>query len=313
MGNLETKIAVIGLGGVGGMIASMLASHGKQITVVARGERAAAIRKNGLVLHSDLKGEIQAMPAELVEDASELKDPELIFICVKNYSLEEVCTSLYPVVNEKTIIVPVMNGVDPGDRIRVMLPKCTVVDSLIYIIGYANADYSVTQEGQPLRIEIGKNHPTQKEAIAVKQVEKVMREADLNVHVTEDIICGIWQKYILNCAYNVATAAHDKTVGELRNDPQLSREYEALVWEAYNVGKRMGVALKPEHAEHVIWRFYHEYPDSATSSMHRDFRAKHPAELETFSGYIVKQAMRLGVDAPVSRMYYEICKHRLKQ
>ena len=50
-------------------------------------------------------------------------------------------------VTEDTVIIPVMNGVDPGDRIRSLISRGTVVDSLIYIVSFANEDYSVTQQG----------------------------------------------------------------------------------------------------------------------------------------------------------------------
>ena len=58
MNTEEKKIAVIGIGGVGGYIAGLLAKAYPHVTMVARGARAESIRKKGLVLHSDYKGEI---------------------------------------------------------------------------------------------------------------------------------------------------------------------------------------------------------------------------------------------------------------
>ena len=48
----DKKIAVIGIGGVGGYIAAMLAKAYPHVTMVARGARGESIRKNGLVLHT---------------------------------------------------------------------------------------------------------------------------------------------------------------------------------------------------------------------------------------------------------------------
>ena len=86
----DKKIAVIGIGGVGGYIAAMLAKAYPHVTMVARGARGESIRKNGLVLHSDYKGEIVARPEQVVP-AREMGQQDYIFICVKNYSLEDVC------------------------------------------------------------------------------------------------------------------------------------------------------------------------------------------------------------------------------
>ena len=44
-------------------------------------------------------------------------------------------------VTEDTVIIPVMNGVDPGENIRMLIGKGTVVDSLIYTVAFANEDF----------------------------------------------------------------------------------------------------------------------------------------------------------------------------
>jgi Ketopantoate reductase len=78
----DKKIAVIGIGGVGGYVAGMLAKAYPHVTMVARGARGESIRKNGLVLHSDYKGEIVAKP-ERVVPVREMGQQDYIFICVK--------------------------------------------------------------------------------------------------------------------------------------------------------------------------------------------------------------------------------------
>ena len=82
--------------------------------------------------------------------------------------------------------------------------------------------------------------------------------------------------------------------------------YESLVWEAASVGRARGVALTDEHINEVIHKFRHVHADNATSSLQRDYRiCKKQTELETFSGYIVKEAKRLGVEIPLSEKMYQ--------
>ena len=81
MNTEEKKIAVIGIGGVGGYIAGLLAKAYPHVTMVARGARAESIRKKGLVLHSDYKGEIAAKP-ERVVPIQEIWDSRIIFLSV---------------------------------------------------------------------------------------------------------------------------------------------------------------------------------------------------------------------------------------
>ena len=236
---------------------------------------------------------------------AEIGEQDYIFVCVKNYSLEEVCADLKSAVTDDTVIIPVMNGVDPGDRIRSLTGKGTVVDSLIYIVAFANDDYSITQQGDFANLRIGITDADEKGKKKVFEVSQMLSGADIDHEVAEDIEAAIWKKYILNCAYNAESAYYDNTIGQLRSDPVKAKEYEALVNEAYQVGRAKGVNVKQEDVDAIIHRFYHELADNATSSLQRDIRAGKKAEVETFSGYIVKEGAKLGVDTPVTEKMYE--------
>lgn len=316
----EKKIAVVGVGGVGGYLAGMLIRAYPHVTVAARGERGRSIKEKGLILHSDYHGEIAVRPEKVVENTALLEPQDIIFLCVKNYSLEQACKELEQAVRQDTIIVPVMNGADPGERTRKFLQKGTVVDSLIYIVAFANKDYSVTQQGDFANLRIGikagcgqqgcgiSDEENQKKVL---EVSEILSRAQIDHRVSGDIECDIWRKYILNCAYNVLTAFYNNNIGELRNDPKKDKEYEQLVYEAYEVAVKKGVHVTKEHADAIIRRFREELADDATSSLQRDVISGNPTELETFSGYIVREARRLGVNAPVSERMYEGLKEKV--
>lgn len=313
----DKRVAVVGVGGVGGYLAGMLGQVCPHLTLAARDGRKESLQRNGLILHSDYKGELTAVPEQVVE-TKDLKEQDFIFICVKNYSLEEVCRELAPAVTDETVIIPVMNGVNPGERVRSYLGRGTVVDSLIYIVAFANEDYSITQQGDFARLCIGIKDaavPQENEA-AVYQKKAAPQEkaaetaalltaADIDCEVAADIEVEIWRKYILNCAYNVETAFYDNTIGQLRRDAKKAKEYEALVNEAYQVGLAKGVAIRQEHIDAIIHRFYYELADDATSSLQRDIRAGRRSEVDVFGGYIVREAERHGIPVPVSLKMYE--------
>lgn len=301
----EKRIAVIGIGGVGGYVAGMLAKAYPHVTMVARGARAESIRENGLVLHSDYKGEIIARP-ERVVTVRDMGQQDYIFICVKNYALADVCEGIRDMVTDDTVIIPVMNGVDPGENIRALIGKGTVVDALIYTVAFANEDFSISQQDTFTWLCIGIKNADEKQREKAAEVAKILKGADIDYKDEGDIEVEIWRKYILNCAFNVMTAFYDNTIGELRSDPVKAQQYELLVWEAASVGRARGVALTDEHINEVIHKFRHVHADNATSSLQRDYRiCKKQTELETFSGYIVKEAKRLGVKIPLSEKMYQ--------
>ncbi len=303
------KIAVVGVGGVGGYLAGVLAkAYPGQVTMAARGARFEAIRKNGLKVHSDLSGEFCIQPAHVVT-SEQLEEQDYIFLCVKNYSMEEACAQIAHAVGEHTVVIPVMNGIDTAQHVREQLGKGIVADAVIYIVAFTNEAYEVIHQGCFARLRIGIQHADEQERQALAEVSELLTGAGVEQLVAEDIELEVWRKYILNCAYNVATAAYDNTIGQLREDPLKSQEFLDLVSEAYEVAKAKGVAVLPEHKKEFFDRF-RMYRKDATSSLQRDLDAGRPAEIDTFSGYLVREAKRLGVPVPVSEKMYGLLQER---
>ena len=188
----------------------------------------------------------------------------------------------------------------------------TVVDSLIYIVAFANEDYSITQQGDFANLRIGIKNADGSQQTKVREVSAILEGADIDHQIAEDIEVEIWRKYILNCAYNTESAYYDNAIGQLRSDPVKAKEYEALVQEAYEVALAKGVGVKQEHVDAILHRFYHELAEDATSSLQRDIRAGRRAEVDTFSGYIAQEAERLGISVPVTEKMYEGLKAHQK-
>ncbi len=103
----DKRIAVVGIGGVGGYLAGMLGQVCPHLTLAARGARKESLEKEGLILHSEYKGELRAVPEQVVE-TGDLPEQDIIFICVKNYSLEGLPGAWSGGVRQ--------NHIDPGDE-----------------------------------------------------------------------------------------------------------------------------------------------------------------------------------------------------
>lgn len=87
-----------------------------------------------LKLYSNLHGELNVHPKLASDSADEIGIMDYIFICVKNFSLEEVCKQIKPMINENTVIIPLMNGVGVSEKVRKFINDGQVVDSLIYVV-----------------------------------------------------------------------------------------------------------------------------------------------------------------------------------
>lgn len=292
------KIMVSGIGGVGGYIASVLCANYIDVTLVARRARKEALEKQGLVLYSDFFGDHTFHPA-VTDTPAAAGIQDVIFVCVKNYSLEAALTALRPCVGDHTIIVLILNGVDHSDVARHVLPKGILVDSAIYITSAYDKEYAIHQHGKFTRVVLGGANQD-----AVDTVYDLLNHPGITCKKTDDIEAELWNKYILNCAYNVLTAYYECTIGDIMGDDQKKQEFYTLLSEAYTVGKALGVHLDPRIVDTLFGKIVRQDAKDGSSSLARDVIAGRQSELETFSGYLVKTADRLHVQAPFSKHCY---------
>lgn len=304
----RVKITVAGIGGVGGYISAMLAEHYTQVTLVARGERKKSLETYGIRMDSEFHGGKHAKPWKVVEKAEEISEiQDFVFICVKTYSLEEICRDLQGCMDSHTVVIPVMNGADTGDRVRQYLGKGQTLDGVIYITSFFQEDYSIKQIGQYAKIQIGTKEKNPETQAAVQRAWECMKEAGMDCVTCQDIEAAVWEKYIFNCGYNVLTTYYMAMVEELQASREKCREFFQLMEEAWEVAKAKHIQIREGYLESEYQRFL-KLDIGSTSSLKRDRESGRNDELETFSGYLVREAKRLGVSVPLSEKMYESLK-----
>src|SRR5439155_1023790 len=113
-------IVVMGAGGVGGYFGAKLARAGESVTLVARGEHLAAIRRDGLRLRSAVEGEYVVRPAA-VEDVRDLPVADVVLFCVKAFDTETAAARVRSVVGPDTAVLSLQNGIDNEDKLDEIL------------------------------------------------------------------------------------------------------------------------------------------------------------------------------------------------
>lgn len=103
------KYLILGTGGTGASIGAFLAAEGKDVTFMARGAHLEAMRKNGLVLDSGLKGHVEIKNVKAFEGKDINDKADVIFVCVKSYSLEDIIPVIKRAAGADTIVIPILN------------------------------------------------------------------------------------------------------------------------------------------------------------------------------------------------------------
>ena len=299
------KLTVVGIGGIGGLLSGPLVrQYGEHITLVARGKRGETLRQKGLTLHSDMYGEFTAFPAAVAETPESLPVQDVVLVCVKNGQLPQVARQIAPIVGPETIVLTVMNGVTAGANLRRALGKGIVLESVIYTVSSAGEDFSITQLGNFTHLFTGAAPGDEAGAKAAQVLHDLFAGAGIDCRVAVDVDAAIWSKFVLNCAYNVATARWSCNIGAVKADGKRMADCRSLMAEARAVGVARGVAL-PENLVDKQMHRVETTADASTSSLSRDFAVGRAGELEVFCGDVVRMADEAGVDVPVTWEYYQ--------
>jgi 2-dehydropantoate 2-reductase len=302
------KICVAGIGGIGGTLGGVLAKKYNDVSFIARGSRKEKLSKDGLMVNSKLWGNFVAKPKIVTDDVKKIETPDLLFICVKSYSLEMMCKEVEPLIGENTLVIPVMNGVDSAERTRAYLPNANVVDAVIYITTSSLKDYSISQVGNTYKLEIGRKNEDEILYAKIEEVIKVLAAAGLEAKHSKDIEATCWKKFIMNCGFNVITARYLINTGAIQESEKIRGELKALLEEALAVALAKGINLEKDLAQIYYKRIVKDISADSSSSMKLDFENKRKSEIELFGGYIVREAKKIGVKVPVTEEFYEAMK-----
>lgn len=293
------RIAVVGLGGVGGYIAANLAKTSHTIVGFARGEHLNAIKEQGLKVVEDTASWHVEIDARTLEEAEGYFD--VVLFCVKSYDLQESYRAISGNVDSKSILLCFSNGVSHGDELRA-LSQSKVLDGCVYILSHIEEPGVIRKKGKVFSAIFG---GLEKEAQLLKSV---FEEAGLRTKTPEDIQTAIWRKYIFIAAFATLTSYYDKSIGYVYE--HYFNEAKEALGEVASLAFAKGLDIFDEVLKSL--EIAKNLPYDASTSMHLDFVNKKRDELETLSGYIIKEAQILDVKVPImQKMYKELLtKHK---
>lgn len=305
------KYLIAGTGGVGGSIAAFLALAGKDVTCIARGEHLAAIRENGLQLHSNLKGEyalrVPAYTAEeytaLVSTSADYK-ADVIFVCVKGYSVDSITELIKSAAHEHTVVIPILNVYGTGPRIQRLVPGVTVLDGCIYIVGFVSGRGEITQMGKIFRLVYGAHRSTIVSRETLEAVQRDLQESGIKADISDDIDRDTFVKWSFISAMAVTGAYYDVPMGEVQKPGEVRNTFIGLSQESAALGRKLGIAFKEDIVEYNLKVIDKLAPES-TASMQKDMAKGHQSEVQGLLFDMITAAEEQGIEVPTYRMVAE--------
>lgn len=295
------KIAVLGAGGVGGYFGARLAADGNEVTFIARGAHAEAMREQGLKVLSPL-GDLHLERPRLLEDPLATGLVDVALVAVKMYDLEAAAATLRPLLQIDTAVVPLLNGVEAGAILERVLGRRYVCGGVAYIAAGIEAPGVVRHHGGMARLVFGERQPNA--SWRLETLQAACTGAGIEATLSPDIEAETWRKFLFLAPFAAITCLGRTTIGAVREDPMLWPRFMTMVEEATAVARALGVELPDDVADERI-AFARGLPTTMRSSMLQDLEAGKRLELDWLTGAVVRLGEEAGVDTPVSRECYE--------
>jgi len=299
------KIAVFGIGGVGGFVGGALAKSHAETWFFARGENLEAIRAQGLKVQSSVLGNFVARPKGASDKGEEIGIMDAVIVCCKGYSLKSACGAISPVVGPETAVIPLLNGVIVSDIMEPMLPPCVLADGTIRVFSRLERPGHIIQSMEMCSIAFGMKDGSR--PARLDELASVLNTAGIRTAVSENILVDSWSKYALMCGNSVMFCYYDGPAGTVREDPQYESVLRAVTGELVAVAAAKGVTLPADTAEKAAAVLSGMQPD-AMSSLYRDLSSGKPAdetELDHIIGRMVEMGRQTGVPTPYHTIAYE--------
>jgi 2-dehydropantoate 2-reductase len=304
------KICIFGAGAVGGYIAVLLKKSGADVSIVARGDHLAAIKRNGLKLVSDDGEQTAEMPA--TDNAAELGQQDYVISTLKAHQAWEAAEHILPLFGPSTAVVTAQNGVpwwyfygipgqyanmrlesvDPGDRQwRAIGPErvigCTV--------------YPATEIIEPGVIKhvygnaFGLGEPNRKETDRLKALAAIFESAGLKPRIYPEIRNDIWLKLWGNLCFNPISALTRATLDVIATDPATRSVARNMMAEAERIGRRLGVHFRVDIERRITGA---ANVGAHRTSMLQDLDRGRPLELDALLTAVQEMGRIVDLDTP---------------
>ncbi|MBN2124600.1 MAG: 2-dehydropantoate 2-reductase [Deltaproteobacteria bacterium] len=305
------RVAIVGVGGVGGFFGGKMARYyagdgAVEMVFIARGAHLRAIQEGGLRVTTP-EEEFTARPDFATDDPAGCGIFDLALFCVKTYDLEQAVALVRENLGKESRVITLMNGVDNTARLRDALPGVRILNGCAYVSTRIVRPGHVQQTGGFAKLFFGAE---QGDPAPFRPIEGLMRGAGIDATCREDIRQAVWEKYLFISPSATLTSALGKTFGEVLADNQARGLLEGLIAETGALAEKEGIRIPDTLVDTVLEKMA-SFPPGTRTSMQLDFERGGRAELETFTGYVVRAGKALGVAVPLHERIYDDLRKRL--
>lgn len=298
---MKTRIGIVGIGGVGGYFGGLLAAKYKEsdnieIIFITRPNSENIIREEGLKIITP-KAEQDVYPDLVTSEANSIGLLDVLIIAVKSYDLIDSVTSIKLSLDENTIILPLLNGVDAKSIVQKIFPNNLVLDGCVFVISKVLAPGIIQRIAGEGILFFGSNIEDKR----LNELHHVFLEAGINAKYSSNILEIVWGKFLFISSLASLTSYLDITTGQIFENETNKNLLIKLLNEFTAVAKENSINLSESIVASTLAKI-ESLPYETTTSMQRDYQQNKKTEYKSLTKYIVDLSLQLNVKVPTFEM-----------
>ena len=294
------KYLIIGAGGTGGSIGAYMTQSGKDVTLIARGKHLKRIQEQGLKMETTGKGNYTVQPIKACDMEHYEEQPDIIFVCVKGYSLEDTIPFIERVAKESTIVIPILNIYGTGAGMQEKLPGLLVTDGCIYIAGEIKEPGTIWLNGNIFRVVFGVRNPEELRP-ELFQVVQDLKDSGIDGVLSDNIRRDALQKFAYVSPMAACGLYYHVSAGEVQVTGEARDTFVKLMKEVDALAVAMGAPFLVDIVTTNL-QILDSLSPTASTSMQRDIYAGKASEIDGLIYEVVRMGERYGVPTPTYEM-----------
>jgi len=316
------KIAIIGVGAIGGYVGVRLALAGEDVTFIARGANLEALRARGIRL-VQADGSEQAVPqVRATSDYAAAGPQDVVILAMKAHQVEACARDVPKLFGPDTVVVPMQNGipywyfhgypgalagtrvasVDPRGVIGEHIPGERVIGCVVYPAAELVAP-AVVKHIEGNRFPVGEPDGTASERVT--RISDCFVRGGLQAPVLSDIRAEIWLKLWGNLTFNPISALTRATLADICRDPPSRVLAAEMMTEAQRVANKLGITFRVSIEKRIAGA---ERVGHHKTSMLQDVEAARTLEIDALLGSVVEMARLTDTPSPHLDAVYALTK-----
>lgn len=297
------KVAMIGAGAMGGVIAGALLRAGTDLTIIdTDAAHVAAINAHGLKVAN--LGDGAALPARAMTEPEGEGWADLAVVMTPAYETANAAKTAARVLKPEAGVASMQNGLGNAEALTEVLGPARV------FMGSTRVSADRPAPGCPRATRIDPSAVGELSGPAqarTRWLAETLTKGGLPTTVSDNVEGVMWSKFIHNCAINALSATTGLTMGEVTRTPGLGDLRWEIVAEGMAVARARGITLEPDPEPKLrphVWRKF------TKPSMQQHVEQGRPIEIDAINGWLVAEGERLDIPTPVNRVVAALARGR---